>query len=177
MRKHRCVGQRVLTTEDAGKHPLLESPISGRFCCCFCLPFHQPSIRPNHDHDLLCEHPNRVGCESAQSILRQVLSLPWSRVRHLGASALTHQSRRQPLPAPRPSTCLPWLRCATIRVYVLFTRSCSRATKPNCRLLIAVARKMLHAIFGMFRWYTAYDGSRLFQRSTGESPAKAGRRK
>jgi hypothetical protein len=55
---------------------------------------------------------------------------------------------------------------------VLFTRH-----KAKLQALIAVARKMLHAIFGMFRWYTAYDGSRLFQRSTGESPAKAGRRK
>lgn len=29
--------------------------------------------------------------------------------------------------------------------------------------LIAVARKMLHAIFGMFRWDCPYDGSRVFQ--------------
>jgi transposase len=34
--------------------------------------------------------------------------------------------------------------------------------KAKLQALIAVARKMLHAIFGMFRWRTAYDGSRLF---------------
>jgi hypothetical protein len=34
--------------------------------------------------------------------------------------------------------------------------------KAKLQALIAVARKMLHAIFSMFRWRTAYDGSRLF---------------
>jgi transposase len=34
--------------------------------------------------------------------------------------------------------------------------------KAKLQALIAVARKMLHAIFGMFRWHTGYDGSRLF---------------
>jgi transposase len=34
--------------------------------------------------------------------------------------------------------------------------------KAKLQALIAVARKMLHAIFGMFRWCTDYDGSRLF---------------
>ncbi len=34
--------------------------------------------------------------------------------------------------------------------------------KAKMQALIAVARKMLHAIFGMFRGGTAYDGSRLF---------------
>lgn len=34
--------------------------------------------------------------------------------------------------------------------------------KAKLQALIAVARKILHAIFGMFRWRTAYDGSRLF---------------
>jgi transposase len=34
--------------------------------------------------------------------------------------------------------------------------------KAKLQALMAVARKMLHAIFGMFRWRTAYDGSRLF---------------
>lgn len=34
--------------------------------------------------------------------------------------------------------------------------------KAKLQALIAVARKMLHAIFGMFRWRTSYDGSRLF---------------
>jgi hypothetical protein len=27
---------------------------------------------------------------------------------------------------------------------------------------MAVARKILHAIFGMFRWRADYDGARLF---------------
>lgn len=34
--------------------------------------------------------------------------------------------------------------------------------KAKLQALIAVARKMLHAIFGMFRSHTCYDGSRLF---------------
>lgn len=34
--------------------------------------------------------------------------------------------------------------------------------KAKLQALIAVARKMLHAIFGMFRWRTDYEGSRLF---------------
>jgi transposase len=34
--------------------------------------------------------------------------------------------------------------------------------KAKLQALIAVARKMLHAIFGMFRGRTGYDGSRLF---------------
>jgi len=34
--------------------------------------------------------------------------------------------------------------------------------KAKLQAIIAVARKMLHAIFGMFRWCTGYDGSRLF---------------
>jgi transposase len=33
--------------------------------------------------------------------------------------------------------------------------------KAKLQALVAVARKMLHAIFGMFRWHCAYDGSRL----------------
>lgn len=34
--------------------------------------------------------------------------------------------------------------------------------KAKLQALIAVARKILHALFGMFRWGTVYDGSRLF---------------
>lgn len=34
--------------------------------------------------------------------------------------------------------------------------------KAKLQALIAVARKMLHAIFGMFRWRTSSNGSRLF---------------
>jgi transposase len=34
--------------------------------------------------------------------------------------------------------------------------------KAKLQALMAVARKMLHAIFGMFRWRTVYAGSRLF---------------
>jgi transposase len=34
--------------------------------------------------------------------------------------------------------------------------------KAKLQALMAVARKMLHAIFGMFRWRTDYEGSRLF---------------
>lgn len=34
--------------------------------------------------------------------------------------------------------------------------------KAKLQALIAVARKMLHAIFGMFRWQKDYDGARLF---------------
>ena len=34
--------------------------------------------------------------------------------------------------------------------------------KAKLQALMAVARKMLHAIFGMFRGGTDYDGSRLF---------------
>ena len=34
--------------------------------------------------------------------------------------------------------------------------------KAKLQALIAVARKMLHAIFGMFRWHSGYDGARLF---------------
>jgi len=34
--------------------------------------------------------------------------------------------------------------------------------KAKLQALMAVARKILHAIFGMFRWRADYDGSRLF---------------
>jgi transposase len=34
--------------------------------------------------------------------------------------------------------------------------------KAKLQALMAVARKILHAIFGIFRWRAAYDGSRLF---------------
>jgi hypothetical protein len=34
--------------------------------------------------------------------------------------------------------------------------------KAKLQAIVAVARKMLHAIFGMFRWGSGYDGSRLF---------------
>ena len=34
--------------------------------------------------------------------------------------------------------------------------------KAKLQALMAVARKMLHAIFGMFRGLTEYDGARLF---------------
>ena len=36
--------------------------------------------------------------------------------------------------------------------------------KAKLQALVAVARKMLHAIFGMFRWHCDYDGSRLLPR-------------
>ena len=36
--------------------------------------------------------------------------------------------------------------------------------KAKLQALMAVARKMLHAIFGMFRWHNHYDGSRLLPR-------------
>jgi transposase len=43
-----------------------------------------------------------------------------------------------------------------------FYQSLLARHKAKLQALVAVARKMLHAIFGMFRWHTAYDGSRLF---------------
>ncbi len=43
--------------------------------------------------------------------------------------------------------------------------------KAKLQALMAVARKMLHAIFGMFRWRSAYDGSRLLPKI--ELPALA----
>jgi len=43
-----------------------------------------------------------------------------------------------------------------------FYRSLLARHKAKLQALVAVARKMLHAIFGMFRWRTAYDGPRLF---------------
>ena len=43
-----------------------------------------------------------------------------------------------------------------------FYRSLLARHKAKLQALIAVARKMLHAIFGMFRWRTAYDGPLLF---------------
>jgi hypothetical protein len=34
--------------------------------------------------------------------------------------------------------------------------------KKKKQALTAVARKMLHAIFGMFRWDQPYDGARVY---------------
>ena len=45
--------------------------------------------------------------------------------------------------------------------------------KAKMQAIIAVARKMLHAIFGMFRWQSPYDGSRLLPLM--ELPGFAGR--
>jgi len=39
--------------------------------------------------------------------------------------------------------------------------------------LVAVARKMLHAIYGMFRWHKAYDGSLVFPRRTSAAAGPA----
>jgi hypothetical protein len=106
----RCVSIVLLAREVCRrrhwKAPVLESPLSGRFCYCFCLPFHQPpSIRPNHDHDSSMRTPNHLlgatgpvrapvlrvnGQENAQSILRQVLSLP-------GAPASGSRCERPPV--------------------------------------------------------------------------------
>lgn len=43
-----------------------------------------------------------------------------------------------------------------------FYQALAARHKAKLQALIAVARKMLHAIFGMFRKGTIYDGSRLF---------------
>lgn len=39
-------------------------------------------------------------------------------------------------------------------------------TKPAYRALIAVARKLLHAIYGIFRSGSNYKGTKLFPRIT-----------
>jgi transposase len=45
--------------------------------------------------------------------------------------------------------------------------------KAKLQALIAVARKMLHAIFGIFRYHSPYDGSRLRQDIKPSSSAAA----
>ena len=45
--------------------------------------------------------------------------------------------------------------------------------KAKLQALIAVARKMLHAIFGMFRWQNPYDGSRLLPHIELAAPSAA----
>lgn len=45
-----------------------------------------------------------------------------------------------------------------------FYRTLIARHKAKLQALVAVARKMLHAIFGMFRWHCDYDGSRLLPR-------------
>ena len=52
-----------------------------------------------------------------------------------------------------------------------FYRTLIARHKAKLQALIAVARKMLHAIFGMFRWHCDYDGSRLLPQI--ELPAAA----
>ena len=42
-----------------------------------------------------------------------------------------------------------------------FYQSLLARHQAKLQALIAVARKLLHAIFGMFRWQSTYDGSRL----------------
>lgn len=64
MRKHRCVGQRLLTTEDTGKHLYLNHPSVEGFAVAFCLPFHQSRVR-NYSHK------NGFGCG-----VRTVLNVP-----------------------------------------------------------------------------------------------------
>ncbi len=43
-----------------------------------------------------------------------------------------------------------------------FYRALLQRHKKKLQALVAVARKILHAIYGMFRHHTPYDGSRLF---------------
>ena len=45
-----------------------------------------------------------------------------------------------------------------------FYRHLLAAGKPRQLALIAVARKLLHAIYGILRTQTTYDGSKLFPR-------------
>src|SRR5437773_693069 len=68
-------------------------------------------------------------------------------LRHLGASPAPHQQMRPPPSAPRP-------------VYAGPARS-RQAQTPS---LVAVMRKLLHAIFGMLRHQQPYSGSLLCPR-------------
>jgi hypothetical protein len=83
----RCVSiamlAREIEDEDSGKHLYLNHPLVESFCFCFCFCCCFCFCRStNHRFGLtatmilLFEHPTRVGCESAQSTLRAVLSRP-----------------------------------------------------------------------------------------------------
>ena len=59
-------------------------------------------------------------------------------------------------------TCPPWSPANTSRTCGVSTSISWREAKNKRLALTAVARKLLHAIFGMFRSFTPYDGIRVF---------------
>src|SRR5260370_24108269 len=70
---------REVEDEDSGKHLYLNHTLVESFCFCFCFCFCRSTnhrFGPTATMILLFEHPTRVGCESAQSNLRAVLSRP-----------------------------------------------------------------------------------------------------
>jgi len=54
--------------------------------------------------------------------------------------------------------------CATRDPYLrAFYQHLLAKGEPKMQALVAVMRKLLHAIFGMFKHHQLYDGSKLFQ--------------
>jgi hypothetical protein len=88
--------------EDTRKHLYLNHLSVEGFAVAFCLPFHQPSIRPNHGHDSSIRSPNpMLGARALNSILRPVLSRP-------GAPASCSRCER---PLDMPCWCRPPMCC------------------------------------------------------------------
>lgn len=59
------------------------------------------------------------------------------------------------------STCPPWWAVRHDPHLRVFYQTLVARHQAKLQALVAVARKMMHAIFGMFRYHRHYDGSRL----------------
>ncbi len=60
------------------------------------------------------------------------------------------------------STCRLWLQSGAIRILKAFYETLLHRHKAKLQALMAVARKLLPAIYGILRTQTPYDGSKLF---------------
>ena len=133
--------------------------------------------RRQHDYELLCSIPG-VGTVSAVQILGELAMLPEDRDirqwvafagldpreyssgisvrKHVRISKVGNRHLRHALymPALVASRREPHLRA--------FYEHLLERGKKKRQALIAVARKLLHAIYGMFRWQKPYDGALVF---------------
>ena len=76
--------------------------------------------------------------------------------------------------AARALLCPPWRRCAAIHTCVRFTRRCVERHKTGLQALMAVERKLLHAIYGIFKNGRPYEGKQLFPHLLLESESTVG---
>ena len=128
-------------------------------------------------YQLLCTMPG-IGEISALQILAELALLPADRdvrqwVAYAGLDPREHSSGSSVKKHARISKVgNQHLRCALFMPALVashcephlrgFYEHLVAAGKKKKQALTAVARKMLHAIFGMFRWDRPYDGTRVY---------------